>query len=127
MATGHEQHEPVRQDATDCALLTLLGRGRPASLHPRVFVFHFQVRGRLLSITRVPKRRATGERRPLPAHRHQTALPPHPYQAYEVVEGRFVRREKDRADVIGYDNNQLFGHPDGIARIVLNDNVSPPP
>jgi hypothetical protein len=48
MATGHEQHEPIRQDATDCALLTLLGRGRPGSLRPRVLGFHFQVRGRLL-------------------------------------------------------------------------------
>jgi hypothetical protein len=30
------------------------------------------------SITRVPEPRATGERRPLPTHRHQTALPLHP-------------------------------------------------
>jgi 1,3-beta-glucan synthase len=29
-------------------------------------------------------------------------------QGYEVVDGRFVRREKDHADIIGYDDvNQL--------------------
>jgi 1,3-beta-glucan synthase len=49
-------------------------------------------------------------------------------QGYEVVDGRFVRREKDHADIIGYDDvNQLFWYPEGIARMVLNDNVSPPP
>ena len=47
-------------------------------------------------------------------------------QGYEVVDGRFVRREKDHADIIGYDDvNQLFWYPEGIARIVLNDNVRP--
>jgi 1,3-beta-glucan synthase len=45
-------------------------------------------------------------------------------QGYEVVEGKFVRREKDHADIIGYDDvNQLFWYPEGIARIVLNDKV----
>ena len=49
-------------------------------------------------------------------------------QGYEVIDGRFVRREKDHADIIGYDDvNQLFWYPEGIARIVLNDNVSSPP
>ena len=48
-------------------------------------------------------------------------------QGYEVVDGRFVRREKDHADIIGYDDvNQLFWYPEGIARIVLNDNASSP-
>ncbi|KAH6910702.1 1,3-beta-glucan synthase [Coprinopsis sp. MPI-PUGE-AT-0042] len=43
-------------------------------------------------------------------------------QGYEVVDGKFVRREKDHADIIGYDDvNQLFWYPEGIARIVLND------
>ena len=49
-------------------------------------------------------------------------------QGYEVVDGRFVRREKDHADIVGYDDvNQLFWYPEGIARIVLNDNASPLP
>jgi len=49
-------------------------------------------------------------------------------QGYEVVDGRFVRREKDHAEIIGYDDvNQLFWYPEGIARIVLNDNASPTP
>jgi len=49
-------------------------------------------------------------------------------QGYEVIDGRFVRREKDHADIIGYDDvNQLFWYPEGIARIVLNDNASSPP
>ncbi|KIY49719.1 glycosyltransferase family 48 protein [Fistulina hepatica ATCC 64428] len=43
-------------------------------------------------------------------------------QGYEVVEGKFVRRERDHDHVIGYDDvNQLFWYPEGIARIVLID------
>ena len=48
-------------------------------------------------------------------------------QGYEIVDGRFVRREKDHAGIIGYDDlNQAFWYPEGIARIVLNDNASSP-
>ncbi|EIN14554.1 1,3-beta-glucan synthase [Punctularia strigosozonata HHB-11173 SS5] len=43
-------------------------------------------------------------------------------QGYEVVDGKFVRREKDHDQIIGYDDvNQLFWYPEGIARIVLTD------
>ncbi|TRM66931.1 glycosyltransferase family 48 protein [Schizophyllum amplum] len=43
-------------------------------------------------------------------------------QGYEVVDGKFVRRERDHEDIIGYDDvNQLFWYPEGIARIVLSD------
>ncbi|KAH8833782.1 1,3-beta-glucan synthase [Flagelloscypha sp. PMI_526] len=43
-------------------------------------------------------------------------------QGYEVVDGAFVRRERDHNEIIGYDDiNQLFWYPEGIARIVLND------
>ena len=46
-------------------------------------------------------------------------------QGYEVVEGKFVRKEKDHDQIIGYDDiNQLFWYPEGIAKIILNDNVS---
>jgi 1,3-beta-glucan synthase len=46
-------------------------------------------------------------------------------QIYEVVDGKFVRREKDHESIIGYDDvNQLFWHPEGIANIVLGDKVS---
>lgn len=45
-------------------------------------------------------------------------------QGYEVVEGKFLKREKDHDEVIGYDDvNQLFWYPEGIARIVLADKV----
>jgi 1,3-beta-glucan synthase len=45
-------------------------------------------------------------------------------QGYEVVDGKFVRREKDHTDIIGYDDvNQLFWYPEGIARIVLTNGV----
>ena len=48
-------------------------------------------------------------------------------QGYEVVDGKFVRRERDHEDIIGYDDvNQLFWYPEGIARIMLNDKVSAP-
>ncbi|KAJ7165082.1 1,3-beta-glucan synthase [Mycena filopes] len=43
-------------------------------------------------------------------------------QGYEVADGKFVRRERDHEDIIGYDDvNQLFWYPEGIARIVLQD------
>src|SRR3984957_11485886 len=46
-------------------------------------------------------------------------------EGYEVVDGKFVRKEKDHEQIIGYDDiNQLFLYPEGISRIVLNDNVS---
>ncbi|KAF8344166.1 1,3-beta-glucan synthase [Cantharellus anzutake] len=43
-------------------------------------------------------------------------------QGYEVNDGKFVRREKDHAEIIGYDDvNQLFWYPEGLGRIVLRD------
>ncbi|KAF9448440.1 glycosyltransferase family 48 protein [Macrolepiota fuliginosa MF-IS2] len=43
-------------------------------------------------------------------------------QGYEVVDGKFVRRERDHEDIIGYDDvNQLFWYPEGIARIILRN------
>ncbi|KAI9749619.1 MAG: 1-phosphatidylinositol-3-phosphate 5-kinase [Chaenotheca gracillima] len=43
-------------------------------------------------------------------------------QGYEIHEGKYVRRERDHAHVIGYDDmNQLFWYPEGIERIVLED------
>ncbi|TCD69704.1 1,3-beta-D-glucan synthase [Steccherinum ochraceum] len=45
-------------------------------------------------------------------------------QGYEVLEGKFVRKEKDHHQIIGYDDiNQLFWYPEGLAKIVLNDNT----
>ncbi|KAH0583885.1 1,3-beta-D-glucan synthase [Termitomyces sp. 'cryptogamus'] len=44
-------------------------------------------------------------------------------QGYEVQDGKFVRKEKDHDQIIGYDDiNQLFWYPEGLARIVLSDN-----
>ncbi|KIO22848.1 glycosyltransferase family 48 protein [Tulasnella calospora MUT 4182] len=43
-------------------------------------------------------------------------------QGYEVQDNKYVRRERDHEDIIGYDDvNQLFWYPEGIARIMLND------
>jgi 1,3-beta-glucan synthase len=43
-------------------------------------------------------------------------------QGYEIFEGKYVRREKDHNQVVGYDDiNQLFWYPQGIERIVLQD------
>lgn len=45
-------------------------------------------------------------------------------QGYEVVDGKFVRKEKDHDQIIGYDDiNQIFWYPEGIGRIVLSDKV----
>jgi 1,3-beta-glucan synthase len=43
-------------------------------------------------------------------------------QGYEILDGVYVRREKDHSQIIGYDDcNQLFWYPEGIERIVLHD------
>ncbi|KAK9388508.1 1,3-beta-glucan synthase component-domain-containing protein [Lipomyces mesembrius] len=43
-------------------------------------------------------------------------------QGYEIIDGKYVRRERDHNKVIGYDDiNQLFWYPEGIERIVLED------
>jgi len=45
-------------------------------------------------------------------------------QGYEVIDGKFVRKERDHADVIGYDDiNQLFWYPEGLAKIILRGGV----
>ena len=41
-----------------------------------------------------------------------------------MVDGKFLRREKDHDQIIGYDDvNQLFWYPEGISRISLTDKV----
>ncbi|KAL8862576.1 MAG: hypothetical protein Q9178_001074 [Gyalolechia marmorata] len=43
-------------------------------------------------------------------------------QGYEIQNGKYVRRERDHNQVIGYDDiNQLFWYPEGIERIVMED------
>ncbi|KAL2268460.1 hypothetical protein VTJ83DRAFT_3306 [Remersonia thermophila] len=43
-------------------------------------------------------------------------------QGYEIIDGKYVRRERDHNQIIGYDDcNQLFWYPEGIERIVLKD------
>ncbi|RMD40882.1 hypothetical protein DV735_g4220, partial [Chaetothyriales sp. CBS 134920] len=43
-------------------------------------------------------------------------------QCYEIVDAKYVRRERDHNKVIGYDDmNQLFWYPEGIERIIMQD------
>ena len=43
-------------------------------------------------------------------------------QGFEIYEGKYVRRERDHNQIIGYDDiNQLFWYPEGIERIVMED------
>jgi len=43
-------------------------------------------------------------------------------QGYEIQDGKYIRRERDHAAIIGYDDiNQLFWYPEGIERIVMED------
>ncbi len=43
-------------------------------------------------------------------------------QGYEIMDGKYVRRERDHDEIIGYDDiNQLFWYPEGIERIVMED------
>ncbi|KAK4940614.1 1,3-beta-D-glucan synthase, partial [Elasticomyces elasticus] len=43
-------------------------------------------------------------------------------QGYEISDGKYVRRERDHNQIVGYDDmNQLFWYPEGIERIVMED------
>jgi 1,3-beta-glucan synthase len=43
-------------------------------------------------------------------------------QGYEIYEGKYVRKERDHDQIIGYDDmNQLFWYPEGIERIAFED------
>ncbi|SPO05075.1 probable 1,3-beta-D-glucan synthase subunit [Cephalotrichum gorgonifer] len=43
-------------------------------------------------------------------------------QCYEILDGVYVRRERDHNKTVGYDDcNQLFWYPEGIERIVMED------
>lgn len=43
-------------------------------------------------------------------------------QGYEIQDGKFVRRERDHHQIIGYDDiNQLFWYPEGIERIIMKE------
>ncbi|TGO12077.1 hypothetical protein BTUL_0095g00350 [Botrytis tulipae] len=43
-------------------------------------------------------------------------------QGYEVQDGKYVRRERDHNEIIGYDDcNQLFWYPEGIEKIIMED------
>ncbi|KAJ1978936.1 1,3-beta-D-glucan synthase [Dimargaris xerosporica] len=43
-------------------------------------------------------------------------------QGYEMINGRYLKRERDHSQTIGYDDvNELFWSPDSLRRIVLED------
>nr|POE48797.1 1,3-beta-glucan synthase component fks1 [Quercus suber] len=43
-------------------------------------------------------------------------------QGYEILDGKYVRKERDHNRIIGYDDmNQLFWYPEGIERIAFED------
>ncbi|OAD76323.1 beta 1,3 glucan synthase [Phycomyces blakesleeanus NRRL 1555(-)] len=43
-------------------------------------------------------------------------------QTYELINGRYAKREKDHDEIIGYDDvNQFFWHPTCLSRILLTD------
>ena len=43
-------------------------------------------------------------------------------QVFEVIDGKFVKKERDHDRIIGYDDvNQLFWYSEGIQRIKLKD------
>lgn len=43
-------------------------------------------------------------------------------QGYEILDGKYVRKEREHHEIIGYDDcNQLFWYPEGIERICFED------
>ena len=122
MATDHEQHKPIRQDATD-------HEAAQVRFVSERLCFIFKCADDYYGIG---SPECQSRVQPVKEGLYlQTVIKPlYRFirdQGYEVDDGRFVRREKDHAGIIGYDDvNQLFWYPEGIARIVLNDNASLP-
>lgn len=113
------QHERVRQIAL---FLLCWGEANQVRFMPELLCFLFKSAD---DYFHSPECQAKVEPVPEGTYLNDVVTPLYQYcrdQGYEIVDGKYVRREKDHQDIIGYDDiNQLFWYPQGIQRIVLTD------
>ncbi|KAG8711026.1 1,3-beta-D-glucan synthase [Ceratobasidium sp. 394] len=119
-ATSNTSHyDRLRQIAL---WLLCWGEGGNVRFTPECMCFIFKCAD---DYYRSPECQNSTEARPEGLYLHTVIKPIYKFlcdQGYEVQEGKFVRREKDREDIIGYDDvNQLFWYPEGIASITMRD------
>ncbi|PSN62636.1 1,3-beta-glucan synthase component GLS2 [Corynespora cassiicola Philippines] len=113
------QHDRVRQIAL---YLLCWGEANQVRFMPEICCFIFKCADDYLNS---PAGQAQTEPVEEFTYLNQIVTPLYQYcrdQGYEIQDGKYVRRERDHAAIIGYDDmNQLFWYPEGIERIVMED------
>lgn len=113
------QHERVRQVAL---YLMIWGEGNQVRFMPEVICFIFKCADDYYHSPECQQRVEPIEEG---TYLRDIVTPLYQFcrdQGYEIVEGKYVRRERDHADIIGYDDiNQLFWYPQGLQRIIMED------
>ncbi|KOS23377.1 hypothetical protein ESCO_006559 [Escovopsis weberi] len=113
------QHDRVRQVAL---YLLCWGEANQVRFMPEMLCFIFKCAWDYLNS---PACEAAVEQVDEFSYLNNTITPLYQYvrdQGYEILDGVYVRRERDHNHIIGYDDcNQLFWYPEGIERIVLQD------
>lgn len=113
------QHDRVRQIAL---YLLVWGEANQVRFMPEVLCFIFKCADDYLHSPACQNRVEPIEEF---TYLNQVITPLYQYcrdQGYEIQDGKYIRRERDHAKIIGYDDiNQLFWYPEGIERIVLED------
>ncbi|CAG8467886.1 7262_t:CDS:2 [Paraglomus brasilianum] len=111
------QHDRVRQLAL---YLLLWGEASQIRFVPECLCFLFKLAD---DYYRSPECKQKVQPLPKGEYLRTVVTPLYKYirdQGYEVIGGKYVKREKDHADTIGYDDiNQLFWRPEFIARISI--------
>ncbi|EAS36399.3 1,3-beta-glucan synthase component FKS1 [Coccidioides immitis RS] len=113
------QHERARQIAL---YLLCWGEANQVRFMPECLCFIFKCADDYL---RSPECQNRVEPVPEFTYLNEIVTPLYQYcrdQGYEILDGKYVRRERDHNKIIGYDDiNQLFWYPEGIERIILED------
>jgi 1,3-beta-glucan synthase len=113
------QHDRVRQIAL---YLLCWGEANQVRFMPECLCFIFKCADDYLNS---PAGQASTEQVEEFTYLNNVITPLYQYcrdQGYEILDGKYVRRERDHAAIIGYDDiNQLFWYPEGIERIVMED------
>lgn len=113
------QHDRVRQVAL---YLLCWGEANQVRFMAEMLCFIFKCADDYLSS---PECQAKVEGVPEYTYLNEIITPLYQYcrdQGYEIVDGKYVRREVDHNEIVGYDDcNQLFWYPEGIERIIMTD------
>lgn len=113
------QHDRVRQIAL---YLLCWGEANQVRFMAEMLCFIFKCADDYLSS---PECQAKVEGVPEYTYLNEIITPLYQYcrdQGYEIVDGKYVRREVDHNEIVGYDDcNQLFWYPEGIERIIMTD------